>query len=83
MFHLIKLDDTTVESSVYSKDTVIPSDSLAFNRPSVGPAAVLSWVLPNGPSEDPSPSASCAKPCKVISPAKMPVSTPSHLTYIV
>ena len=39
MFHLIRLDDTTVESSVYSKDTVIPSDSSAFNRPLVGPLA--------------------------------------------
>ena len=75
MFHLIKLDDTTVESSVYSKDTVTPSDSLDFNNPSVGPAALAACV-PNGPSLVPSPSESCANPINVISPQKIPVSGP-------
>ena len=44
MFHLIKADCITVESSVYSKETVIPSLYVEFMIPSVGPAAAVSAV---------------------------------------
>ena len=55
MFHLIKADCTTVESSVYSKETVTPSDSVDANTPSVGPVAPADAV-PITVSSVPSPS---------------------------
>ena len=75
MFHLIRLDETTVASSVYSKDTVTPSDSVAPKRPSVGPALAASNVSV-GASLVASPSESCANPTNVISPMNIPVSGP-------
>ena len=75
-FHLIRLDETTVASSVYSKDTVTPSDSVAPKNPSVGPAAPSANVCVGPSVVSPSPSASCAKPINVISPVNIPVSGP-------
>jgi hypothetical protein len=82
MFHLINAEPTTVSSSENSKETVSPSSSVVPSLPSVGPVPDVADFRVEISSVE-SPSASKAKPVKVTSPIKIPVSAPDSTSLYV
>ena len=68
MFHVIGIDSVNTTPSANSKDIVIESSFSTSKNPFVGPLPEVFGFV----SKLPSPSTSCKKPVRIISPEKIP-----------